>query len=277
MEKPHLNVTDLSSYLYCPRQFYLQKVKGLRQPPTQPMIEGLMRHQVLETFGKNEEKLFQNLELINNTLTSEKIKQNYREFLEKIVKNIFQKNLKSIKAFQININELYKKIKKQMNKEIILRIIAVENTLRKGFTGEALWENLQPKYHSEYPLISEKLGLKGRADRLMISENTIIPFELKTRQAEKIYPSDEVQLTAYAMLLEEKFNTKIPLAILESGDIKHELTITSEHKQKVLDLIKEVTELLETGNPKFPSSFSKCQNCFFKEACDNLEEESSKP
>ena len=272
MEKQLLNVTALSSYLYCPRQFYLQKIKGLRQPPTQPMAEGLIRHQVLETFGNNEEKLFQNLELINHTLTSENIKQNYKEFLEKIIKQIFNKNIRSIKAFQINIQELYKKIKKQMNKEIILRIIAIENTLRKGFIGESLWENLSPKYHSEYPLVSETLGLKGRADRLMISENTIIPFELKTRQAEKIYPSDEVQLTAYAMLLEEKFNQQIPIAILESGDTKHELTITNKHKQKVLDLVKEVNELLDSGNPKFPSSFSKCQNCFFEEACNHLEE-----
>jgi len=271
--KQLLNVTALSSYLYCPRQFYLQKVKGLRQPPTQPMAEGLIRHQVLETFGNNEEKLFENLELINHTLTSENIKQNYKEFLEKIIKQVFNRNIKSIKAFNIDINELYKKIKKQMNKEIILRITAVENTLRKGFTGESLWENLSPKYHSEYPLVSEKIGLKGRADRLMISENTIIPFELKTREADKIYPSDEVQLTAYAMLLEEKFNTKIPLAILESGDIKHELIITNEHKQKVLDLISEVNELLKSGKPKFPSSFSKCQNCFFEEACEKLGEE----
>ena len=272
MEKKILNVTDLSSYLYCPCQFYLQKVKGLRQPPTQPMIEGSIRHQILETFGNNEENLFQNLELINHTLTSEKIKQHYQEFLKKIVKNIFQKNTRPIKAFQINIQELYKKIRKQMNKEIALRIPAIENTLRKGFTGKKLWENLTPKYLSEYPLVSKNLGLRGRADRLMIAENTIIPFELKTREVERIYPSDEVQLTAYAMLLEEKFNIKIPIAILESGDTKHELTITPQHKQKVLNLIQEVNQLLETGKPKFPSSFSKCQNCFFEKECNQLEE-----
>ncbi len=271
--KPLLNVTDLSSYLYCPRQFYLQKIKGLRQPPTQPMIEGSIRHQILETFGNNEEKLFENLELINHTPTSDKIKQHYQEFLAKIIKHIFEKNTRPIKAFQINIQDLYKKIKKQMNREIALRIPAIENTLKKGFTGKALWENLSPKYLSEYSLISENLGLKGRADRLMIADQTILPFELKTREADKIYPSDEIQLTAYAMLLEEKFNTTIPIAILETGNTKHELTITREHKQKVQDLIEEVNQLLETGKPKFPSNFSKCQNCFFEEACNHLEEE----
>ncbi len=272
MSKPLLNVTDLSSYLYCPRKFYLQKINGLRQPPTKPMIEGLIRHQVLENFGNNEERLFENLELINQTLSSEKIHKHYQELLQKIIHPIFQKNIKSIKAFQIDINELLKKIKKQMNKEIQLRIKAIENTLRKGFTGKALWENLTPKYFSEYRLESEALGLKGRADRLMIADETILPFELKTREIEKIYPSDEIQLTAYAMMLEEKFNKPIPIAILESGDKTHEIAITKEAKQKVFDLINEVNTLLETGKPKFPSSFSKCQSCFFEEACGSLED-----
>ena len=272
MQKRILNVTDLSSYLYCPRQFYLQKIKGLRKPPTQPMIEGSIRHQVLETFGKNEEKLFENLELINHTLTREKTISLYQEFLEKIIHNIFNKNLRPIKTFQINIQDLHKKIKIQMNKEIALRLPSIETAVKKGFQGKEIWENLQPKYHSEYPLISETLGIKGRADRLLISDNTIIPFELKTRTIEKIYPSDEIQLTAYAMLLEEKFNTTIPIAILESGDTKQELIITTELKQKVRDLIQEVNQVFEKNSAKYPSSFSKCQNCDWEEECGLLDE-----
>jgi CRISPR/Cas system-associated exonuclease Cas4 (RecB family) len=36
-------------------------------------------------------------------------------------------------------------------------------------------------------------------------ENTINPVELKSRESQ-IYQSDELQLTAYAMILEERYN-----------------------------------------------------------------------
>ena len=271
-----LNVTDLSAYLYCPRQFYLTKIIGLRQPPTQPMTEGLIRHKVREMFAKNEEKLFENLELINHDLTKQKIISFYQNFLNSIIKTTFDQNQKLILGFQINPAELREKIIKSMENEISLRAKSVENTIKLGFTGKQLWENLTPKYISELPLISESLGLKGRADRIMLEKETIIPFELKTRTAEKVYPSDEIQLTAYAMLLQEKYNKPIPIGILEAGDQIHEIQITEESKQKVRDLIIEINNLITSSKsenkiePKFPSSFFKCQKCSWEEQCQKI-------
>ena len=279
-----LNVTDLSSYLYCPRQFYLTKIIGLRQPPTKPMIEGSIRHKVREMFANNEEKLFANLELINHNLTKQKIIDFYQNFLNQIIKITFNNSQKMILAFEINPAEIREKIINSMENEIKLRAESVENTIKLGFTGKQLWENLTPKYISEMPLISENLGLKGRADRVMFDKNqeTIVPYELKTRTADKIWESDEIQITAYAMLLEEKYNKKIPLGILEAGNQTHELEITETSKQKVRDLINEINQLIQLSQsnsetnkkpePKFPSSFSKCQKCSWKDQCDKLEE-----
>ena len=104
----------------------------------------------------------------------------------------------------------------------------------------------------------------------MISGEKIIPFELKTRAVEKVWPSDEIQLTSYAMLLEEKYNKNIPMGILESGNKKHEIIISEELKQKVNDLIKEINELMDSTNPRYPDNFSKCQKCSWEEECYNL-------
>tara|TARA_Y100000310_G_C20649646_1_gene798640 strand:- start:23 stop:847 length:825 start_codon:yes stop_codon:yes gene_type:complete len=271
-----LNVTDISSYLYCPRQFYLTRVMGLRQPPTQPMIEGSIRHKVREMFAKNEERLFENLELINHDFTKQKVIYFYQNLLDNIIKTIFNNSRKLILAFKINPAELREKIINSMKNEIFLRAESVENTIKIGFTGKELWENLTPKYVSELPLISENIGLKGRADRIMLDKETIIPFELKTRTAEKVYPSDKIQLTAYTMLLEEKYNKQIPIAILEAGNQTHEIEITESNKQEVRELISEINNLIKSYNsenktePKFPSNFAKCQKCNWKEQCDKI-------
>ncbi len=268
-----LNVTDLSSYLYCPRKFYLVKVKGLREPLNKAMVEGSIRHKVLEEFGNNEKRLIENLEKINHLFTKSSVTEFYEEYLKELIRHVLAKNERMIYAFKINMDELKDKIGAQMNNEINLRVDSIMNTIQKGFVGKELWENLSPKYLSEYKVLSEKLGLKGRIDRLMINKENdeVIPFELKTRASDKIWPSDEVQLTAYAMLLEEEYSKPIKKGILESGNIKHEMEITEKEKNKVIELIKEVNEVLENGKAKFPSTFAKCQSCNFEEDCDKLE------
>lgn len=249
---------------------------GLKQPPTKPMIEGSIRHKVREMFAKNEEKLFQNLELINHNLTKQKILSFYQNFLNEIIKTTFNNSQKLILAFEINPAEIREKIIKSMENKIKLRAQAVENTIKLGFTGKQLWENLTPKYISELPLFSESLGLKGRADRIMLDKEKIVPYELKTRTTETIYPSDEIQITSYAMLLEEKYNKPIPFGILEAGNQIHEIQITEANKQKVRDLINEINNLIQSSNsenkiePKFPSNFSKCQKCSWEEECSKI-------
>ena len=261
-----INVTDLSMYLYCPRKFFLEKIKGLRSPPSKQMIEGKIRHEVLEAFSNNEKDFVLSLEQINKN----KVLANFHNFLFDISSSVLSKNLHLIKSFSINKGEITEKIINSMKNDIQLRAESIENTMAQGFLRQELWENLNPKYISEMPIQSESLGLRGRIDRLMILGKTIIPFELKTREIEKIYDSDEIQLTAYAMLLEEHYNIKIPIAILEAGNKKHELAITEENKQKVIDLIKEVNELKNQKTAKFPSNFAKCQSCFFQKQCEEF-------
>ena len=43
-----ISVTDLASYLYCPKAFYMQKVEGIQEPPSQAMIIGTIKHEIFE-------------------------------------------------------------------------------------------------------------------------------------------------------------------------------------------------------------------------------------
>ncbi len=266
MQKKMLNVTDLGAYLYCPRKYYIEKVLGKRGPPNKAMIAGSIQHKVLEEFSKQEESLIKSFK---THLTKSEIKEKFNKLLDLIIQKIFSKNHYMIIKFKISKKELEEKIRKAMSKEVLLIVDSVSETMEKGFFGQELFENLEPKIISEMALYSDSLGLRGRADRVIISkENTIIPFELKTRTADKIWPSDEIQVTAYAMMLSEKYNKPVSLGILEAGSKRHEIEITEERKQKVLGLIKEVKNI--SKNPMFPSSFSKCQSCNWEEECENL-------
>lgn len=131
-----------------------------------------------------------------------------------------------------------------------------------------MWENLSPKYFSEYRLESEALGLKGRVDRFSLEKTPklkIIPFEIKNRGGE-IYHEDEVQITAYTMLLEDKFKVPIKTALIESGKIKHKIEINTETKKQVLEIAEKIRNL-KTTPPPIPSNFNKCRYCGLSEFC----------
>lgn len=266
VKKKLLSVTDLSMYLYCPRKFFLEKIKGIRKPVSNVMIEGRIRHEILEEFANRERNLVESLQKMEKDM----LIKIYSQFLNNIITSNFVKNRSQIYAFKISSEALNIKILKSMENDILLRVNSVYNWMEKGFQGKELWENLSPKYLSEFAITSESLGLKGKIDRVMISES-IIPFELKTREIQKVFDSDELQLTAYAMLLEEKFDKKIPMGIIEAGNKKHEVIISDKTKKKVVDLVKEINNLFsEQKIPAFPSNFGKCNVCNLRGECDNL-------
>jgi len=268
MNKRILNVSDLSSYIYCPRKFYLEKIKGIKSPPSRAMIEGRIRHEVFEKFGKNEESFVR----ANNMehFSEEEIKKLYKNYVNMIISEVIESNKEIIFNFKIEEFELVKKILDSFSKEINLRADSLAKTIRKGFKGDEIWENLSPKYYSELNVLSEEIGLKGRVDRVMEEGNKIIPFELKTRSDEKVYFSDEIQVCAYAMMLEEIYNVSIGSGIVEAGNQRYEVLVDDAKRKKVLEIINEILNL-NSENAKYPSNFSKCEKCFFKKICENPE------
>lgn len=262
-EKLIFNVTELSMYLYCPRQFYLEKVLGIRKPASKEMVEGRLIHDVIGQFSTREPEVLEVLEKFDK----KEIYELFLQLVQRIKQEVFEKNSKVIYFFKIDSKELEKKIDKLLEKEILLRVKSVEETMKKGFVKNDIVINLSPKYFSEFPLISENLRLKGRADRIMIGDDLVL-YELKTRDIDRVYESDEIQIAAYSMLLEEKFSKKPSLCILEAGNQSFEIN-TADKREKVLQIIQEMDAVFKDKKAKFPSNFSKCRSCKLQEECNN--------
>lgn len=258
--KTIINVTDISSYLYCPRKLWLKLVKGIKEPPNKKMILGFLKHKVFDIFNKNESSLVSS---IQENLTKEQIFSLYQRFIEDITKETASTYSNMIKSFYINPDELLEETLKFLENDIGLRVKAIEKILPL-YKGKELWRNLKPKYLTEFEIISENLGLKGRIDRIKFNEE-ILPYELKTR--ENIYEEDKIQLAAYSLLLEEEFGKKIEKGIVESGKQQEEIEISDNNKAKVLEIAELIRQMKEGKEPQFNNNFSKCKNCIQKEDC----------
>lgn len=268
--KKIVSVSDINAYLYCPRKLYLQRVKKIQVPPNRNLIIGKIKHSILENFSKKEENF---ISLIDKDYEAIDLVFMYEDFLKNIARSVFSENHRMIESYMVDKEDILKKTVRDFSEDIKLRIKSIKEAIGKGFLKNEIVKNLDSVYISELKLESENLGLRGRVDRILVSkkENTIIPFELKSRE-DKVFHSDELQLTAYAMLLEDYYNKPIPKGIVEVGNNKQELIITEENKKEVLSLAEEIRNM-QKENSKIPpilSNFNKCKNCDFQEICMSL-------
>jgi len=260
MSKQIINITDITEYFYCPRKVYLKLVKKIYQPPTQRMMVGMLNHKAAELFNNHEEILVSG---ITENISEPDIKKKYLSLLQGLLAEILQQNWNIVKNFGIDEKEFSALVKKTLEPEIDLRIISIKKTIEAGFLGKELWRNLTPKYLTEYKIYSEELGLQGRVDRIKFADFPV-PIEKKTR--EKIYDSDKLQLAGYALLLEKEFSKPVNAGVIEVLGQVHEIELTPELKQSVLDIADKIRNLTEE-NAEMPSNFAKCNLCAFKEHC----------
>ena len=265
-----ISVSDINSWLYCSRKVYLSKICGLRTPPNRNMIIGKIKHNILEHLSKQEEKLVSQIDASHESLDMVFM---YEEFIKRISEKIFADNMPMIDRFMIDRDDILKKVLRDFSGDIKLRVASIKQAISNGFVKENIWANLDIIYVSELPIESERLGLKGRVDRILISkkDNTVMPFELKSRE-ERIFPSDEVQLTAYAMMLEDYYKQKITKGFIDVGNNRQEIEISEDRRAQVLKIIEEIRSIYE-DNPQIPpmqSNFNKCRNCEFREECAKL-------
>jgi len=262
MSKKIISVTDITSYLFCPRKVYLKLVKKIKEPPTPQMILGFLKHKIFDIFNKNEAVLISN---ITQSLTQEQLTALYNNCLKSITKEISENYSNMIYKFGISADDLLKQTLSFMEKEITLRADSIRKNLSLGFIGKELWRNLKPKYLTEFEIVSPELGLKGRIDRIKIEEN-IIPYELKTR--DRIYDEDKIQLAAYSLLLEQEFGRKINTGVIETSAESKEIEITDDLKKKVFEIAEKIRSMTEDKEPELnQTNLSKCRTCKIRKDC----------
>lgn len=156
-----VNVTDIRSWVQCPRMYYLNKLSGV--PLNYPVTKGTIVHEV---FG----------DLLRGI-----------EFEESITDRVEEAGLEL---------GLLERDREEVVDEVRQNARAIDGWLSQGTLSE------EDSWRSEYTLISERFGIKGRADALRRG----MPVELKTGKNTNREPRfpDKIQAACYALLLEER-------------------------------------------------------------------------
>ena len=270
-----ISVSLLSSYLYCSRKLFLEKVLLLEEPPKESIVMGSIRHETYDSINKKEEEIVTS---ITKEYDSEHIQALYKQKYLQILRKAVANNKKRLEEININMLEAYRKSFPFIMEESSVRSDNIVNFIKaNNVFGKELWQKLTPKIISELRVESDELKLKGIIDQVHVYDNEYVPFELKTGRtpSDGVWPSHRIQIAAYSLLLQEKFNKQIKegfVVYLDTKEKRH-IAINPFMKQEIRQLVDEVIALLESRKlPDFCSNENKCKKCGLKQTCYNEEE-----
>ncbi len=140
--------------------------------------------------------------------------------------------------------------------------------------GLALWRAWQLREievlsRDQKYLKSTSLGLSGRPDRLIRLRNgAVIPEEKKS--APRLYPSLEVQLGVYLLLVEEAYGIRPPFGTLILADnSRHKIRNTGSLRRRTLKLADQLRrQRADLNRPaRVNPTPGQCRSCGFRQSC----------
>lgn len=274
----NISVTMLSSYLYCSRKLFLQRVLAVEEPPKESLVLGTLRHEIYDFINQTEEKIVTS---IKEQIQYSQLISLYKNFYSEALRERIIKNKSRIKEVNLDVVDVFKRTWPLILDEAETRANNIQKFIQKyNIYGKELWDKLTPKIISELRVSSDKLQLKGVIDRIEQYEAGYTPVELKTGKMPKegVWPGHRIQIAAYALLIEEKFNTQVKEGFINYLDAKQtrRIAINPFMRGEVITLIKEIQGLLNNKTqPNHCENRNKCTNCGLRETCYNEEEISS--
>ncbi|WP_231182671.1 AAA domain-containing protein [Haladaptatus sp. DYF46] len=233
-----VNVTDVRSWVQCPRMYYLNKLSAI--PLNYPVVKGTIVHEV---FG--------------DLLRGRDLDDSIEERVEEV-------------GLQLG---LLGREADEVAGEVRQNARAIEGWLEQGVLDDT------DDWRSEYTLISEQFGIKGRCDALRRG----MPVELKTGKNTNRDPrfQDKIQAACYALLLQERGVPADTGTLLytknsaldrteETGDLSpaKEFSIGKGLLEFVVRTRNEIAAAeFDMDVPTGYEANAKCEYCFEKDTC----------
>lgn len=242
-----IRVSDITTYIKCPRMCYFIK-KGYELTP-EPTVDHIQRLLLKELALKYGQAL-----VAGDTLTALNAE---------------------LDLLSDEIRIIYRTELAQVNDDALVEAISGMRTslgnISSNLTSEYSSQHYSRNCEFEPVLRSEKFGLTGSPDKLITIGDELTPSIIKTGAMPEngVWKSDRLQLTAYAILVEEIYNTVVTHGFVEYarwGRVR-EVRIMRHERRKILQFRDRVRKIEEGFMPEKPAE-APCDHCGFKGICD---------
>ncbi|MBW3019091.1 PD-(D/E)XK nuclease family protein [Candidatus Woesearchaeota archaeon] len=252
-----ISVSALSSYIHCPRQFFVHYVLKEALPPKDVIVLGSIKHKVYEMIADREK------DIICSLLPGSDVHSVLRTCFVKFLRDAVRASSNRLRTVQLPLVDAFRLCLPAVEFEVKSRVAPVSALLDAGLYGEDLYAELSPKVKSEYSV--KALELSGRVDRLECHPDRVIPVELKSGKPpdEGVWDTHRMQVACYMLMLAEHFGTAVNKAVVHyiDADMKREVTMNPFLEEWVHSTRDACMALLESKTPPKGCGRETCEYC----------------
>ncbi len=273
--KVRVKVSDLTRYLICPRLVYFsakEHHEGMAKGKERGFIESIL----LKELAFNLHKFYGERKKDNPEPEPESESEMEEEHAEWVIEDIvdgveriYKEELKGVEK------DFFEEVKEDFIRSLSMSTKTENGDWLEKVRTENELSELENAYgyEREHAMLSEKLSMSGSVDKLIRTEEEVIPCMIKTGKCPEysVWKSDRVQLAAYAMLIEEEFGfeTTVKRGFVEyiRNAESRETQIRRRDRALALQILKRVKRIKEGVYPEKGGN-APCDKCVFAERCE---------
>ena len=260
-----LTISSIKTHMYCPMKLYIQNHIDLEENTDFQLSIDIkkLKIDIQDLIQKNMRKIKKEMSLIEiESILSE----NIDSYIESTTKAIESMDL-DIQQEQITeiINDSYFNIK-----ITALKIKQAMTIMNKN--AFAIIDMFFPNSMYSYLLKDPQLQLIGMCDKIEIIDGTYYPISIKgsSPPVKGVWDQDAIELVAYAILLEEEFDTEVYVGFVDYEKIgdRRPVVMDVNLRKALFEVIREVKEITENKKvPNIRKNPRKCEKCEYINIC----------
>ena len=157
--------------------------------------------------------------------------------------------------------------KMQRGKDVQAAVEALER--RRGFRAYGMREG---KRHFGLWLHSERMGLSGKLDLLIATDDACYPVDFKDTEGGP-RRNHRLQLTAYALLAEEAFARPAPDGFIYLAPERRVvgLHLNERDREDVREAVRQMRQMMDSEELPAPTAvLARCAGCEFRNFCGDI-------
>jgi CRISPR-associated exonuclease Cas4 len=174
-----------------------------------------------------------------------------------------------------NLNELKKELVDEINLNIKILSLKVSQSMKVlDKDGSEIQNLFFPTGMYNYLIRDIGLDLIGVIDKIEVEKGNYFPISLKSSNPpiNGVWDGDFAEAIANALLIEQEFNTYVTVAYIDYLKIadRRAVIIDTDARKSFFKVLTNVNKIVENGEiPTVKTNLKKCENCEYKELCDN--------
>ena len=173
------------------------------------------------------------------------------------------------------LNKLKKELINEINLNLKILSLKVSQSMKVlDKDGSEIQNLFFPTSMYNYLIRDIGLDMIGIIDKIEVEKGNYFPISLKSSNPpiNGVWDGDFMEAIANSLLIEQEFNTYVTVAYVDYLKIanRRAVIIDTDARKSFFKVLTNVNKIVENGEiPTVKTGLKKCENCEYKELCDN--------